>query len=71
MGGRGATSGAGGTIKNTQGQDVPLLKSVPSGWQENTNATTAPKGYTWIDNGKSPFDSDYKSAIVPDSALRR
>lgn len=70
MGGRGASSSS-GTIKNSQGREVPLLKSVPEGWKENTYATTAPKGYTWIDNGKSPFDKGYKSAIVPESALRR
>ena len=71
MGGRGASSaGASGTIKNALGVNVPFMKTVPKGWQENTNATTAPKGYTWIDNGKSHFDKDYKSAIVPVSALK-
>lgn len=70
MGGRGATSGGSGTIKNSQGKDVPFMKTVPKGWKENTYATTAPKGYTWIDNGKSHFDKDYKSAIVPESALK-
>lgn len=72
MGGRGSTSaGASGTIKNALGVNVLFMKTVPKGWQENTNATTAPKGYTWVDNGKSHFDKDYKSAIVPVSALRR
>jgi len=47
------------------------MKTVPKGWKENPYATTAPKGYTWIDNGKSHFDKGYKSAIVPESALRR
>lgn len=72
MGGRGASSSlsGSGTIKNTMGKEVPFMKTVPKGWQENTNATTAPKGYTWIDNGKNAFSKDYKSAIVPVSALK-
>lgn len=69
MGGRGAKSSV-GTMKNALGKEVPFMKEVPKGWKENLYATTAPKGYAWIDNGKSHFDKDYKSALVPISALR-
>ena len=70
MGGRGASSSGKKTIKNALGKEVPYMDHVPKGWKENTYATTAPEGYVWIDNGKSHFDKGYKSAIVPQSAVK-
>lgn len=68
MGGRGASSS--GTIKNTLGKDVPFMKTVPKGWKVDDYATTAPKGYVWINNGESHFSKNFKSAIVPQSAVK-
>lgn len=63
MGGGGGSSGM---IKNSQGQDVKRLNSVPSGWSEIKNAMTAPKGYTWYSNGKSRFSGEREIALVKD-----
>lgn len=37
---------------------------MPSGWKKIIGATTAPKGFMWISNGKSFFDQDYKRALL-------
>ena len=76
MGGRGASSSGGmqnlfgETMKNVQGQEVPVMKTVPEGWREIKGAMTAPKGYAWISNGKSRFSKGYQAALVPERALR-
>ena len=43
---------------------VRTYTRLPKGWKETKGATTAPKGYTWIDNGKSRFSGKRKSALV-------
>ena len=43
---------------------VRVYKKKPNGWREIKGASTAPVGYKWIDNGKSLFKGEYKSALV-------
>lgn len=38
--------------------------SIPVGWKVITGATTAPKGFEWISNGKSILSPDYKHALL-------
>ena len=41
--------------------------TVPEGFVKTENATTAPKGYTWYNNGKSRFGGEYENVLVKDS----
>ena len=41
--------------------------TVPEGFIKTENATTAPKGYTWYNNGKSRFGGEYENVLVKDS----
>lgn len=66
MGGRGAVS----TMKNNLGREVPFRKTVPKGWKVDNYATTAPRGYVWINNGKSHFSKEFKHALVPESVIK-
>lgn len=45
---------------------VKFLDKMPEGWKKLTGATTAPSGYVWVYNGKSPFSNvaEYKSALL-------
>ncbi len=44
---------------------VQFLDKMPEGWRELKGATTAPNGYVWIYNGKSPLNfAEYKSALL-------
>ena len=43
---------------------VPFLEKMPEGWKIIRNATTAPSGYVWIFNCKSPFSSEYRHALL-------
>lgn len=42
------------------------IKAAEDGetWQDIPNATTAPKGYKWQNNGKSRFSGEYKNRLV-------
>lgn len=42
-----------------------FLNKMPKGWKEIKGAQTAPKGYVWISNGKSIFDRNYQSGLIP------
>lgn len=44
------------------------IKAAEDGesWQDIPNATTAPKGYKWQNNGKSRFSGEYKNRLVKD-----
>lgn len=44
----------------------PVYSSIPDGYRELKNATTAPIGYKWIIKG-SMFDKNKKLAFVPES----
>ena len=35
------------------------------GWQVDKGATTAPAGYTWINNGESRFSDKFKQTLFP------
>lgn len=52
---------------------VSVVGKVPKGWRVNRGATTAPRGYVWIDNGKSRFSAkrDYRHALIKESHLNR
>ena len=41
-----------------------VYERKPKGWKELKGATTAPKGYTWINNGKHILSSKRKYALV-------
>lgn len=71
MGGRGASSATQKTMKNALGKDVPFIRKIPNGWKVTESATTAPKGYVWVDNGKSRFSKERQIALVPESAVRK
>lgn len=46
--------------------NVAVYNKVPKGFTKNTRATTAPKGYSWYNNGKSMFSGDYIGILVKD-----
>lgn len=43
---------------------VKFLNKMPKGWKVLTGATTAPNGYVWIWNVKSPFGKEYQHALL-------
>lgn len=43
---------------------VRVVDSLPDGWRVNKGATTAPRGYAWINNGKSLFGGHYEHALL-------
>jgi len=43
---------------------VRKLNKKPKGWVKTRGATTAPKGYYWVSNGKSRFSGKRKIALV-------
>lgn len=53
----------GKTYRNLLNQ-VPVYESMPEGWEEITGALTAPSGYVWIYNCKSPFGKEYRHALL-------
>ena len=42
--------------------DVELYTAMPTGWRKITGSMTAPRGSTWIYNGKSYFSGQRKTA---------
>ena len=52
--------------KIVNGQSVRVYSSMPNGWRETQGALTAPKGYTWINNGKSRFSGEREQALLKD-----
>lgn len=49
---------------NQKYTEYKVYKRKPKGWKENKGATTAPRGYKWIHNGKSLFSAEYKAAFL-------
>ena len=43
---------------------VKILDTLPEGWKELKNATTAPVGYKWVYNRKSHFSGEYEHALL-------
>ena len=60
------------TIEKTTPQQVTTktVDTVPEGWIKTEGATTAPKGYTWYNNGKSRFGGEYQNVLVKDTATQ-
>ena len=44
--------------------DIPILDTIPKGWGIVKGATTAPRGYVWINNRKSIFSDEYRHALL-------
>lgn len=44
--------------------DVELYTAMPTGWRKITGSMTAPRGSTWIYNGKSYFSGQRKTALL-------
>lgn len=44
--------------------EVDLYNSLPQGWKQDKGAITAPKGFTWINNGKSLLSGERKSGLI-------
>lgn len=49
---------------NQKYTEIKVYKRKPAGWKETNGATTAPRGYKWIDNGKSRFGGKRRSALL-------
>ena len=49
--------------KTVNGKKFTVYSSLPKGWKRLSGATTAPKGYIWIYNGKSRFGGGYKKTV--------
>lgn len=43
---------------------VQFLDTMPDGWKKIERATTAPRGYVWINNCKSLFSDQYEHALL-------
>lgn len=39
-------------------EGTPVLDNLPDGWKFNEQATTAPSGYKWANNGQPIFTRD-------------
>lgn len=40
-----------------------VYKKMPKGWR-HCHGASAPRGYTWINNGKSLFGGQYEHALL-------
>lgn len=45
------------------GKEYPVYTTIPDGWKIIEGATNAPRGYVWINNGKSRFGGEYQQAL--------
>lgn len=43
---------------------VIVYDKLPKDWKIIKDATTNPKGYKWINNGKSRFSKNYKQGLL-------
>ena len=43
---------------------VKVFNEKPNGWCVIQGALTAPRGYKWINNGKSFFSNEYQQALL-------
>lgn len=62
--GKGYNALAGRTAEFAIRTDVELYTAMPSGWRKITGSMTAPRGSTWIYNGKSYFSGERKTALL-------
>lgn len=47
--------------------NVPIFEEMPEGWTISKGARTAPVGFIWINNKKSLFDKERKTALLKDA----
>lgn len=52
------------------GKQVEVLEALPNGWRVDRDATTAPRGYVWINNNKSRFGTERKSALIREELVQ-
>lgn len=71
MGGRGSNISKGilnlkskKTLERLKKEGTKIVKEIPKGYVEVTDATTAPLGYTWYSNNKSYFSGERKTVLV-------
>lgn len=50
-------------------ESVELLQKIPDGWKISEGAL-APRGFVWINNGKSHFGGEYVAALAPEAAAK-
>ena len=43
---------------------LKIVEKIPDGWKILEGATTAPKGYKWVYNGKSLFSGKREKALL-------
>lgn len=43
---------------------VKIVNEMPKDWIITEGATTAPNGYEWINNNRSMFDGERKTALL-------
>lgn len=49
---------------------VIVYDKLPKDWKIIKDATTNPKGYKWINNGKSRFSKNYKQGLLIDEHFK-
>lgn len=52
-------------------KDKTIKETMPDGWKITEGATTAPRGYTWINNGESLFNGKRQSALIRTNNIRK
>lgn len=51
-------------------KNVNIYEEKPKGWIKNEGATTAPRGYSWYNNGESRFGGNYQNALVHEETTK-
>lgn len=49
---------------DNKNREVKVLTEMPKGWKFIEGASTAPRGYKWIYNGKSFFSKERETALL-------
>ena len=52
------------TLEHFINKGVKVLNKLPNGWRVIQGAATAPRGYKWVNNGKSLFSKEYEQALL-------
>jgi hypothetical protein len=58
-------------ITNKMPKDVHIYETMPDGWVESQDATTAPNGFVWINNRKPVFDKEYRHSLLRKNPIRQ
>lgn len=51
-------------------KEVLKLETLPKGWMRLKGALTAPRGWYWASNRKSPFSGEREVALIRDPKYR-